>query len=389
MSCYISSKENRYYTALEQSFGYVPAVTEKNRLPGVKLDASHVLEKVVRRDKTGGRTFVGLPDGLRSETRFELTTYLTSWSAADAEPCYGPLLRAALGGSPLVYGGGTIDALTGAQLRFVAPHGLTSGQGISCGGEIRFAMALIDDYEIVLNAPLTGDQAAGWPVDRTMTYWPAATLPSVSLLDYWSPAGAVQRIVAGAAVDQMKVEINGDFHELVFAGMGKDLIDSASFVSQQGGLTSFPVEPADAGYDYAVVPGNLGQAWLGTAPDQFFTLTKATVTVDNGLDMRSKEFGFTTPRCVVAGPRSVTADFNLFEMDDAATKALYQAARQRSPVSAMFQLGQQASQLCGVYLKSFVPEVPEFNDDQAQLEWRFQGSRAQGILDDEIAIAFG
>ena len=48
--------------------------------------------------------------------------------------------------------------------------------------------------------------------------------------------------------------------------------------------------------------------------------------------------------------------------DDDATKALYQAARQQSPISVMFQLGDNDGQLMGVYLKSVVPEVPEFDD---------------------------
>lgn len=83
------------------------------------------------------------------------------------------------------------------------------------------------------------------------------------------------------------------------------------------------------------------------------------------------------------------ADFTLYERPEEATKSLYQAARDRSPVSVMFQLGQQEGQLCGVYLKSVIPEVPEFDDDEPRLRWRFRGCRAQGTIDDEIFIAFG
>ena len=73
MSCYVSSKENRYYTALEQSFGTAASMTEDNRVPGVKLEASQRLENAERRDKTGSRTFVGMPDGLRKQTSFIYT----------------------------------------------------------------------------------------------------------------------------------------------------------------------------------------------------------------------------------------------------------------------------------------------------------------------------
>ena len=55
----------------------------------------------------------------------------------------------------------------------------------------------------------------------------------------------------------------------------------------------------------------------------------------------------------------------------------------------MFQLGQQDQQLVGVYLKSLVPDVPEFDDSDHRLRWRFRESRAQGTVDDEIVVAFG
>ena len=51
----------------------------------------------------------------------------------------------------------------------------------------------------------------------------------------------------------------------------------------------------------------------------------------------------------------MTAAFDLFAQTDTATPALYQAARQQSPISAMFQLGQVSGQLMGVYLKSVIP----------------------------------
>ncbi len=389
MSCYVSSRENRFLAALEQSYAVAADVNAARALPALGLSVSQVPERADRRDKTGSRTFPGLPANLRRETSFELTAYLTSWSPSDAEPPHDVLLQAGLGAAPLSFAGGTVDSITGTQLRFTAAHGLSVGQAISCGGEIRFVTAIVDTQTVVLNAPFTADQAAGWPVDRTVTYAPATQLPSATIFDYWTPAEAVQRILVGAAVNRIAVEINGDFHQFRFSGAAADLIDSASFTSGQAGLTSFPAEPAPQPLDYALVPGHLGQAWLGTNPDQFFTLTSAEVALDNNLDLRANEFGMSQPRCVAAGRREVTLDFSLYAKPDTQTTQLYQAARNRSPVSVMFQLGEQPSQLCGVYLKSVVLEVPEFLDDEVKLEWRFRDCRAQGAVDDEIFIAFG
>ena len=82
-------------------------------------------------------------------------------------------------------------------------------------------------------------------------------------------------------------------------------------------------------------------------------------------------------------------NFKIFEHDDAQTKALYQAARQRSPIGVMLQLGEQAGQLFGAYMPAMVPEVPEFDDSETRLQWAFQNDRAQGTVDDELYIAFG
>ncbi len=187
----------------------------------------------------------------------------------------------------------------------------------------------------------------------------------------------------------MQLRVNGDYHEFRFSGAAMDVIDSRSFSEGQGGLTSFPEEPAQQPFDYSIIPGHLGQAWLGSIADRFFTVTDAEVTLDNGLDMRAREFGATLPRCMAAGTRAVTLDLSLYSSENDATVSLYQAARQRSPIEVMFQLGHDPGQLFGMYLKSVAPEVPEFDDSETRLQWRFSGCRAQGTLDDEIVMAFG
>jgi hypothetical protein len=55
----------------------------------------------------------------------------------------------------------------------------------------------------------------------------------------------------------------------------------------------------------------------------------------------------------------------------------------------MLQLGQLPNQLFGVYMKSILPEVPEYDDTGARLQWHFRSSRAQGTADDEVVVAFG
>jgi hypothetical protein len=390
MACYISSNDNRFYVAAESSFGAVAAVTAASRIPAIRLAARQRIERAERRDKSGGRTFVGIPSGVRRSTTFELATYMTSWGNAPAEPAHGLLFGAALGGEAALFAGGTVDSVPDpATLRFTAAHELAPGQAVTSGGELRFVAAIVDAQTVQLNAPFTAAPEAGSAIGATVTYAPATRLRSVSLYDCWSPAGTVQRIVAGAAVDRARIQVNGDYHEFEFSGAAADLIDSSSFTEGQGRLTAFPEEPAVETLDYSIIPGHLGQAWLGVAPDQVYTLTSAEVVIDNDLDLRSREFGALVPRCIVAGRRTVTLDFTLFSNRAESTIALYQASRQRSPIAALFQLGQQEGQLFGVYAKSVVPEVPEFDDRETRLQWRFSNCRAQGTFNDELYVAFG
>jgi hypothetical protein len=388
MSSYISSNANRFYCGLESAFGITPAVTAANRFSAVKLTARQELDIAARKDKTGSRTFGGVPPGARRKTTFDLKTYLTSWAGGSSTPAQGPLFESTLGAAPLTYAGGTVATVTsGTQIGFSAPHGLAANQAIAFNGEIRFVAAVIDASNIIANAPFSSAPAAGAQLTPTVTYLPATDLPTMSLFDYWSPTTAVQRVLTGAAIDKMSVTVNGDYHEFDFSGLAMDIVDSSSFTSGQGGLTAFPAEPALTGISLSPVPGNLGQAWLGAAAQQFLTVTEASLQVTNDLDQRSREFGSSMPLAVSPGPRGVTLNLSLFEKDDDATAGLYQAARQRSPIGVMLQLGQSTGQLFGVYLKSMVPEVPEFNDSERRLQWRFTKSRAQGTIDDEIAIA--
>jgi hypothetical protein len=295
-----------------------------------------------------------------------------------------------MGASPAMYAGGAAAAgSSGTSLVFAAPHGLVAGQGVSCNGEIRFVTAIVSATAVQVNAPFSNGPAAGTEIAPSISYFPATELPSASIFDYWDPSTALQRILCGAAVNRMTVTVNGDFHQFEFEGMAQDLIDSSSFAAGMGQLSSFPVEPVIGAFDYSIVPGNMGEAWLGSTPGQFYTITSGTFQLDNGLDLRSKEFGTNLPRAIAPGPRSVTAAFSLYELDDAATQGLYQAARQQSPVSVMFQLGQQAGQVVGVYMMSVVPVVPEFDDSDNRLQWKFQESKAQGTTDNEIVVAFG
>jgi hypothetical protein len=378
------------YVALESNYGQAAAVTGANRIPLVKLGARQVLEQTGRRDKTGSRTFAGLPNRIRRRTSFQLNTFMTEWITQTSPPTHGPLFQAAMGASPVIFAGATVAAVTGqTQIQFTAAHGLTPGQAITSGGEIRFVTTVQNTTTVFVNAPFTSGLVAGSTVGATATFQLATDLGSATIYDYWDPSTAVQRILNGAAMDAMKVKVNGDFHEFEFSGPSQDLVDSASFMSGEADLSDFPAEPVPANFDYTIVPGHLGQVWMGAPESRFFTLTAAELTMTNNIAQRLHEFGSDLARCIAAGQREVRLNFSIFEQDDTQTKELYQAARQRSPIGVMLQLGEQAGQMFGAFMPAMVPEVPEFDDRETRLQWAFKNDRAQGTVDDELYIAFG
>jgi hypothetical protein len=389
MSCYISSNNNRVYVALESTYGNAATVTAQNRIPLLKLGAKQVLEQSTRKDKTGTRTFVGLPNRIRRTTTFQLSTPMTEWTSSSVAPVQGPLFQAAAGGAPLLFAGGTVASVSNiTQITFASAHGLVAGQAVTCGGEMRFVAGVPSTTTIVVNAPFAS-AIAGSVVGATMSY-PLGNCPgSATIYDYWDPSTVVQRILNGAVMDTMKISVNGDFQEFDFSGAAQDLVDSVSFTSGQGGLTQCPAEPTLTSFDYTIVPGHLGEVWMGTTENQFFTVTAAQLTLENNLSLRVKEFGSDLARCIAIGPRKVTLNLSLFEQNDAQTRQLYQAARQRSPIGVMLQLGAQAGQLFGAYMPAMVPQVPEFDDSETRLEWKFQNCQAQGTANDELYIAIG
>lgn len=388
MAGYISSNANRFYVAIEAAYGQAAPVTSGNRFPAVRLQAQQLLASGRRLDKTGTRTSMGTPTTSRRQTAFEARTYLTSWSGS-GEPSYGPLFHAGLGAAPNLSSGLVVSSIqNNTQLQTTMAHGLSFGSGVSFNGEVRFVASVIDASTVVLNAPFSSAPAANAALATTITYPLAIALPSLTLYDYWDPVTAVSRIITGAAVDTLALSVDGDFHEFVFSGPACDLLDSSSFAGGVAGLASFPPEPPLAAFDYSIVPGHLGQVWLGSAPNQFFTLTSASIAVKNNIDVRNQEFGSSYPRAIAPGTRQIASTFTVFAQDDAQTTALYAAAKQRTPVQAMLQLGQQQNELMAVFMANVTPEIPNYDDSETRLQWTFKNNLAQGTAEDELFIAF-
>ncbi len=388
MSGYILSNANRFYVAIESAYAQAAAITSDSRFPAMRLQAQQIVEQNARLYKTGTRTFLGGPREGRRRTAFQVRTYLTAWSGA-GQPCYGPLFQGTMGAAPQLSIGLVIGSVVNAtQFQTTTPHGLSLGFAASYNGEIRFVTTIIDPSTFVINAPFSQAPAVNSCLSPTLTYSLSTNLPSVTLYDYWETNSIASRVITGAAVNSLQVSINGDRHDFVFAGAAADILDASSFQPGAAGLQSYPSEPTIGIFNYTGVPGHLGQVWLGQEPSQFFTLTEAMVQVKNSLELRRYEFGSVYPRAMVPGERQVKSKFSLLVQEDSQTAALYNAAKQRTPIPAMLQLGQQQGQLLGIYMPNVIPEMPDYVDSDVRLAWSFNNNTAQGTADDEIYIAF-
>jgi hypothetical protein len=388
MSCYISTRNSRYYAALEATYGQVAPVTAGDRFSGLWLRISQKWEEPRRRDKTGTRTHQGIAGRLRKRTAFELSTYLYARENGGVPPRGGALIEAAMGAAPRVHGGGLqVVQAQGTAVTFGGAHGLQPGDAVAAGGDLRVVTACPDAQTAWLSAPLSAQ--AGQVTGGAVSYAPSLKIPSVSLYEYWSPDEAVQRVLAGCVVDEMTIALNGDFHELTFRGMAAAVIDNKTFEGQQGGLASFPAEPAVSPLVEMPVPGHLGQAWAGALPSPLETVAEARIRVRNNAELRWRDFGLMEPKCFAPGDREVMIDLEIYGNTSAACEAIYASAIHREPMPLMVQMGEVAGAMCGIYVPNFIPAPPEFLDGEERLRWRLRGSVAQGTREDELYVVFG
>jgi hypothetical protein len=389
MTSYILSNNNRYYAAIESSYGVIPTIAASQRVPGVRLAIATQKVTPKRHDKTGTRTFLGTAGPPRKIIAYEFETCVMAQDSGTLQPTAAQMVQAALGGAPKQT---TAQAATvsagGLQVDFPAPHGMSEGSAVNVNGELRFVESVPSTASVRLCAPLTKTSGAT-AVFPAVAYAPASTLPSVTLFDYWDPNTTVQRMVRGAGVEEMDIHVDGMEHRLVFRGPAAENIDSASLLPTVGGLTAFPTEPAVESATWAPVPGNLGQVWLGNSQTQVLTLTKARIRVKNNLQTRDFEFGTNFPLALSPGERNVDVQFEVYSTDDSVFAELYQAAQTQTPIPVTIQLGDQPGAMAAIHLKTFMPQVPDYDDSETRLLWSFASSRAQGTGDDEIYFAFG
>ena len=153
----------------------------------------------------------------------------------------------------------------------------------------------------------------------------------------------------------------------------------------------FPAEPAIAPLTYSLVPGHLGEAWMGATP------ALVVLYGDEGSTDVQQQSGPQKQRVwFPAGSRNQPRGSQRGDRFHCLPAGRRDHARvvpggngNGSPIPVMLQLGQQSGQMFGLYMSSVIPQVPQFDDSDKRQQWQFVNCRAQGVLNDEIFVAFG
>jgi hypothetical protein len=203
--------------------------------------------------------------------------------------------------------------------------------------------------------------------------------------NYWTPAGSLDRVLAGCVVNELGMTLNSDFHGVSFRGAVREVASVTGFAAGYTGLSSFPPEPSNPTQAFQLIPGHVGRLFLGGVE---FSLLDLTLRFVNNTDTTTREFGMTVSPCYSADLREVSVQFQLYASSDAAVNQLHAMSRQRLETDLTIQLGNQAGQLVGIHIPRFVPEIPELKDADSRVVMSYPQSIAYGVSNNEVSIAF-
>lgn len=383
---YIATHSNRVYLKSEVDYPELNEMSEAQLAPVTSLRVSAKRKQLFRQDKTGYRSETPVLGPQRELVEVSMQAYGTGWDGGSTKTAISPLLESGFAAATTVGTSYTVSAVSGGTITFDADTDLSVGSALVFGQEMRFVAAVAGPRDVTLNAPFTMEPSTGSALLGSAGLRAGDSVRPMSVLDTWNPTQAVQRFMSGVTADKLTIEINNDFLEVGMKGYAQNLFDSVSGVGGAGFV--FPPAPVGAGSMLASpIAGHLGQAILGIEGTRVCTLTEAKISIDNNIEPRTDEFGCYGTKAFVLGKRRVTLDMTLFERNDSLSQALYASAANNVPVPVMLQIGNQQGGMFGIYLPAVLFALPDFDDKQARLLWRFQASLALGAENDEIFIA--
>jgi hypothetical protein len=384
---YISTFSNMFYLRADTNTEGPLQLADARRAPIESLQISVKRKQLYRTDKSGHRSRNAVLGPQRENIDLSINANVTGWSDRSEEPILAPLFASAVAAPGKPGTNLTVASVAGSNVTVMGSPSIWVGMALSFSDEIRFVRSVIDANTFELNGSFSAALQAGSVLLGCTSFAPGASVETFELFEFWSPSAAVQRAISSACANRTTFEINSDFVTMRIEGFAKTLTDS---VTNSLSPLEFPaLSSANPQSDSLISPiaGHLGQALFGAAGKRLCTIVQGRVSIDNGIQSRSDEFGCFGTKSFTLGRRSVELDLNLYQRNDEVSQELFAAAVRNEPVSIMLQLGSGQGNMLGIYMPSVLMPVPSFVDSESRVLWKFSGAQSVGSQDDEVFLA--
>lgn len=346
---------------------------------------------LTRPDKTGTRSATRGVLG-RKSANWSIDLSLAGSGVAGTIPPCDPLLVALFGqNASVLAGSGTITGATNASPIVIsdAGHPYVDGDVVylaGVGGNAAangihvVANAASGTYEL-LGSSGSGAYTSGGSSSRVaVRYAMADAIPSFAMYSFRTPSTLQQRCAFGNVLTQATFNLGQDVADWQANGESVWVLDSDNFsiadLVEKGGLTSFPSEPAGTlPSDGGIIAGFTGKAIL--AGGTVTNIRQATISIGTGNVFVRDNFGSYYAEEAEGDERAVSVNFSVHDRDDAATKALYAAALDKTAIDMVLQIGTIAGNVFVFQLTGVQLDEPSLDDGQRRFVRSYAG-RATG-----------
>lgn len=225
----------------------------------------------------------------------------------------------------------------------------------------------------------------------SVTYSLSDSLYYFSGMSFRQPATANQRALAGALVKTATFNFGAGVNvaSVSFAGVAPWVVDSftlptASVTDAFGwhGMT-YPTEPSSHTTNGNQVTGFLGSIQVNG--NTYANFKTGQIKLDTGVDL-SEVFGSYYGGTPEAAERNFTAQLSIYDQDDSTTQALYALCEAKTPVTVIYQIGNQTGNTWTLTLNGVQFASPSLDDGGISFVANIEDSSASGLGLDEGSL---
>ena len=395
----LSRNERLFLQKQGTAYGTIPntggtaSVGVANYCRHIAFTIDPLVQTLRRRDKTGTRSATKGEKGRSRVREWQSSMSLVGSGVANQAPPCDPMLVALMGAdATILTGSGAITGATNASPVVVTQtaHGFANGDVVrvtavggntAANGVWKIANVTANTYELVGSAGSAAYTSGGNGSRVGVRYTLSDNILAFTAWLFRTPASLQQRCGFGLVAQQATFNLGQDVAEWTAGGGGVWPVDSDTFASadltQRGGLSAFPAEPAGTlPTDGGLVAGFTGMFVTGTT--KLANIRSCPIEVQTGNEPVTEEFGTFYPSTMEGDERSILISPSLYDQDDAGTKAIYQAAIDKTQLDVFVAVGTKVGGTFCFDLKGVQIDEPSLNDGQRRMTRNYRNCRAYG-----------